>query len=275
MPVIKIEKELNGGYVGMYDADVPYKRFKFPVGEDHIKLEIVEYERVYGADVTWDIESGDVNVMELLLVVDAIRRAGWPLGVLRMPYVPFSRQDRCMVPGEPFSLKVFCDLINGCGFKGVHIVDPHSDVTPALLNNCYVTTQADVFAPVLKDRKGYWLVAPDAGAIKKIYKLAKQVDCYGVIECTKRRDRSAGEIIGVTVHDEEGRIFEHDDVVVVDDICDGGRSFVVLLEAFRKKHGSLTEGSKFSLMVTHGFFTKGLDVLDKYSEILTRKGRVK
>ena len=66
---------------------------------------------------------------------------------LIMPYVPYARQDRAMVKGDAFSLKVFANLLNSLKFDCVEITDPHSDVTPALIDNVNVVEQ----------HKCYWI----------------------------------------------------------------------------------------------------------------------
>ena len=94
----------------------------------------VQDQVAIGVDVTFTFTKNE-DIIELLLFADAAKRQGHRLRTLTMPYVPFSRQDRCNNPGEAFSLKVFCDLINNLNFNSVEIQDPHSDVIPALLNN--------------------------------------------------------------------------------------------------------------------------------------------
>ncbi|WP_369141311.1 hypothetical protein, partial [Modestobacter versicolor] len=63
---------------------------------------------------------------------------------LYMPYIPYARADRHMVDRDSFGLQVYARLLNSYGLDKVAIVDPHSDVAPALIDNCEVITQADV-----------------------------------------------------------------------------------------------------------------------------------
>ena len=244
------------------------EKFNFPCGEMnvHVMLEDREKARDY-ADIKFEF-TGNESIVELLLKCDAIQRMGKYLRVLEMPYVPFSRQDRVMIEGESLSIKVFADLINNLGFETVIITDPHSDVTPALIDNCKVIAQDEVFYPYLYDKKDFILISPDAGALKKINKLAKRTNPLYVIECSKYRDIKTGEITGTKVHAND---LMKKDCYIVDDICDGGRTFIEIAKELK-----LLNCGKIILMVTHGFFTKGLEVFDGIiDEIYTMKGKVK
>ncbi len=259
------------------DLAVDFKRFNFPVGETHVQLQYDPFYDVLGINVEYEYD-GDASIIELLLVADAIRRCGTYISTLTVPYVPFSRQDRVCNTGEPLSLRVFCDLVNTVHAEEVVIMDPHSDVTPALLNNCRVITQADIFTQVILDDypDEVWLAAPDAGASKKIYQLAERVKPLGVLECGKRRQVTDGKITGVTLPGNISLVKETDTIIIVDDLCDGGASFLYLAKELRRS--KLKWSGKIVLMVTHGFFTHadGLDVfLGLIDEIWTRKGRIK
>ena len=157
-----------------------HEKFYFPCGEMHIRI---TDSRISSRVCLHFIFEKNEDLIELLLVCDAIKRIGLILEGIAMPYVPFGRQDRVAIEGEPLSISVLAKIINLCEAKSVTITDPHSDVTTALINNCQVTEQHEVFARYFEGKKDFWLVSPDAGALKKIHKLAKRVDCLGVIEC--------------------------------------------------------------------------------------------
>lgn len=245
--------------------DFTLESFNFPVGEKHVTLSSVFFSK--GVSLEFIFEKNE-DIIELLLVVDAIKRNGGWITRLFIPYVPFSRQDRVNVVGECFSLKVFADLVNGIGAKEVVIEDPHSDVTPALINNVTVRKQWHLLGQYLPETNDYWLVSPDAGALKKTYQMASKVTSLGVVECGKYRDTATGKITGTIVHSED---LQGKDCYIVDDICDGGRTFIEIAKELKKKNAG-----KIVLMVTHGFFTKGLEVFDGLiDEIYTSKGKVK
>lgn len=227
--------------------EITAETFRFPGGESHVKL----LHPVYGykVHVVANIQSGD-DLMLLALTADAIRRGGaTPLASI--PYFPYARQDRCMVEGEPLSVKVAADFVNSMGFESVTIYDPHSDVAPALLNNCRVVSNTNFIRKVLEefDPKHLCLVAPDAGAQKKQHKLCQALGYDGPqVLCSKLRDVSTGKIIRQTFDgDPAGK-----ECLIVDDICDGGRTFIEL-----SKELKAAGASRVFLAVSHGIFSQG------------------
>lgn len=253
---------------------------KFPCGEIHVRT-------ISSLDVLKDstgmlwiekrIQSSD-DIMEILMLADAIRRDY--IGIkntrlaLRIPYVPYSRQDRVMVPGESLSIKVFADLINSVKFDVVEIWDPHSDVTPALLNNCSILPQEDLVGLTLGTGtwEHYTLICPDAGARKKILKCQSTMNAKGIIYADKVRDPATGAITGVSIDISGVAIPYNDDIqdfIVIDDICDGGRTFVEISKALRTYPGLLGIKYNLHLHVTHGFFTQGLEPLLPHFETIS------
>src|SRR6185437_13272266 len=244
---------------------IPYKSFKFSGGEIQVKLAPANME--YSADkpVVFHatITSAD-DLMELALVVDAVKRFfNQPIKTqLYLPYMPYARQDRVCAKGEALSLRVAATFINSLEFDKVTVVDPHSDVTPALLNNCSVTDIVEIFATRMHHFAPIGntvLVSPDAGAIKKVLKLAQFLKLR-MIQAEKIRNPMDGEITGMKVHTDHLGLKP---VLVVDDICDGGRTFTELAKELSHK----TDG-KLNLYVTHGIFSKGLEpLLEWYDKI--------
>lgn len=103
----------------------------------------------------------------------------------------------------------------------------------------------------------FFLISPDAGSNKKIFDLAKSINYTGeIIRCDKLRDISTGKIIETIVYkdDLKGR-----DVIIVDDICDGGNTFIQLAKVLKQKNAG-----KIYLVVTHGIFSAGFDGLGEY-----------
>lgn len=241
-----------------------FKSFKFPCGERHIVIPNIGELPLMNIEMEYE---SNEDIIELLMLSDAIHNAGGKVNELHIPYVPYSRQDRINIFGECFSLKVFCQLINSINANKVIITDPHSDVTTALINNVEVVHQHEVFEQIFKNVGVHCLVSPDGGSLKKIYKLAQLTNPSQVIECSKKRDVSSGDITETIVNGHvSGR-----DCYIVDDICDGGRTFIEIAKVLKNKNAN-----KVVLMVTHGFFTKGIGVfVGLIDEVYTRKGRVK
>lgn len=239
--------------------EIPVKQFLFPGGEVSASFDpsnLIPSGPVR-ASISASLASSD-DVMALLMLTDAVRRQFPSIAKLEayIFYVPYARQDRVMKPGESLSIKVFCDLINSQKYDNVVIWDPHSDVTPALLNNCTAVHQDSLanhtLTHIFVEPDTTVLVAPDAGAIKKISEVAKAMNISEVVRADKVRDPSTGKITGTKVYSEH---IGDKDFLIVDDICDGGYTFLELAKVLRP----LTNG-KIILYVTHGIFSKGLEV---------------
>lgn len=181
---------------------------------------------------------------------------------MELPYIPYARQDRVCAPGDSFSLKLFANLINAQGYDKVYVTDAHSTVATALLENVVERPQSS-FAVGLASRLGIlglanykYIVAPDAGASKKAVDFAKTYNLMthvDVVQALKVRDPATGAITKTTVLKDD---FVEDDVLIVDDICDGGRTFTELARALKDRGAG-----RIGLFVTHGIFSRGLDPL--------------
>lgn len=235
--------------------------FVFPGGEVQVSIDLLA-DGLLRVVIDADLRSSD-DVMSLLMLTDAIRRQvpATPID-LNLPYVPYARQDRVCNPGEALAAKVFCQLINAQGYATVTILDPHSDVVPALLD-CVRVVDASVPLRSVVDRaefaNGITLLAPDAGARKRVLGLAKKLGIESVVFAEKVRCTKTGAITGVSVPDN----LPDQPVLVVDDICDGGRTFLELAAVLRK-----VSAQPLYLYVTHGIFSKGVEALLKDYERL-------
>lgn len=235
--------------------------FRFAGGESQVVLPdafIAEAGSVASVRINAWLRTADA-VMQLLLLTDAVRRVmpNVPLH-LNMPYVPYARQDRVCNPGEALSAKVFCNLINAQAYASVVIADPHSDVVPALLERVSVVDASVMLAEVLRQpafARGVTLLAPDAGARKRVQQLAKKLEVEHVAFADKVRDTKTGRISGTSVSSDLPNL----PILVVDDICDGGRTFVELGKALAE-----VSSQPRYLYVTHGIFSKGFEELNLY-----------
>jgi len=238
--------------------EIESNSFLFSGGEVHIKLQ------GSADDVLISTRLNDSNdIMKLLLSVDALRRSGTKNISVFIPYLPYARQDRVMVAGEPLSIKVMCNLINSCGFEKVYVYDVHSEVSLALLENCELISNYSLVKEVLKDRTDYLLVSPDAGALKKIYKLAEALNYTDdIVLCNKVRDVSNGRIKQITVDQDD---LQGKDCFIIDDICDGGATFVGVAKELKKRNAG-----KVSLIVSHGIMSHGeTELVDWIDHIYT------
>ena len=205
-------------------------------------------------------------VMQIALshTMEALRHQ-WPMAdfMLDLPYVPYARQDRRCNPGEALGIKVFGDYINSLKFDVVMITDPHSAVTEACIERSHVVNQIETFQYEL-DYGKFYIVAPDLGAMKKAEAFAKAVGALGVVTCYKERNLYTGDIVSQGLIGGEN-IPENANFFVLDDICDGGRTFVGVAELLMPM-----SPNKLYLGVTHGIFSYGADVVTQvYDRVYT------
>jgi ribose-phosphate pyrophosphokinase len=217
---------------------VPFESSKFfGAGERCLKLDATW---LYGRPVLITFfYDGDQSIIDLIMVVDILKRQNCILESLYIPYFPGGRQDRVCNTGEAFSLKVYADLINGLGFESVKVFDPHSDVTPALINNCTAIPNYEFVLEcvngghIANNGKPIVLVSPDSGANKKIFGVAKYLGGrYDVVRADKIRDVTDGKIIDTQVFCDslEGKI-----ALIVDDIASYGGTFKALAKKLKEK----------------------------------------
>jgi ribose-phosphate pyrophosphokinase len=105
-------------------------------------------------------------------------------------------------------------------------------------------------------------VSPDAGAYKKIFDVAQEFRIDNIATATKVRDLKTGKILHTEIPNLPVTLAEDFKYVIVDDICDGGRTFVELAKAIREQRPT----AKIYLVVTHGIFSGGFEGLGEYFE---------
>jgi ribose-phosphate pyrophosphokinase len=240
--------------------EIVFQSFTFSGGEPHIKIN-PDFDVNKKVTITHRLNSfNDLGL--LCITVDALRRMEVKNIELFIPYFPAARQDRVMIKGEPLSVKVYADILNAMQLDKVFVFDAHSEVTPALVNNCEVIPNHTFIEAVIKyignDIK---LISPDGGALKKIYKVSEFLGGVEVVECSKSRDVKTGRLSGFKVYNDD---LQGKDCLIVDDICDGGGTFVGLAEELKNKNAG-----KLYLAVSHGIFNKGFEVLNCFEKIFT------
>jgi len=243
-----------------------YRVWTFPSGELGVVITSFQRMQVTPMRIVGSVQSSD-HIMELLLLVNALRvlEGDRPIHLV-MPYCAYSRQDRVCNHGESLSVKVFAQLINSCNFASVACYDNHSDVSTALINNCISIDLSMIFEKWGGDNLLYdYLLSPDAGANKKVFRLAKELQ-VPTIRADKVRDTITGEITGTTILADK-QIKLHSDILVIDDIAANGGTFIPIV----KKLHDIDPTFNVDLYVTHGFFHSGVDKLLEagYRRIIT------
>lgn len=170
---------------------------------------------------------GDKDLIHLMMVKRHLDERGVGDFVhLYLPYVPYSRMDRSK-NGSIFTLKYIAEFINSLNFRSVTVFEAHSDVTPALINKCkHVLVNYDLLKTVEDqigfDKENDYLFFPDAGAQKRYSDLVG----YKTLVGAKKRDWETGEIKGLEIVGEIPEYKKGRKVIVVDDLCSYGGTFV-------------------------------------------------
>lgn len=259
------------------NSEIKFEPYKFPDGQQQIKI-VSDVSQYGNVDIT--IKSRLNNFLDLELIVCAVKSIrGLFFGTkgirLEVPYFLGSRSDRKFEDGSNNYLKdVICPIINSLNLEAVEVLDAHSDVLEACLNNYNGLNNHSLIEFALNDIKstGFVLMSPDAGALKKIYKVAEHIKYEGeVITCAKSRG-----IDGKITKTEVPHFDITKDVVLIDDICDGGRTFIEIAKIIKLRHEQYererdekqNERGKLYLVVTHGIFSKGFDELHNYFDCI-------
>lgn len=238
--------------------------FKFPGGEIQVRIpQLIEEERVI---LTWKPTNSN-DLMMLLLTCNALKNAGIYDVYLDCLYLPYARQDRVCSPGEALSLEVICKILDSLELTGINLWDVHNEATTFqyFLNSFVMNIEiVDIFKrfKIIEDfdTDNLLVCAPDGGAMSKAQDLCNQLQLSSPVYFEKTRDQKTGEILTYDFRSFEWCIDDRD-ILVVDDICDGGRTFIEAAKYLKEK----TEGKLF-LYVTHGIFSKGTDELLEWYE---------
>ena len=239
----------------------PIDHFLFSGGEFQLKLPgKIDQER---AILTWKpIDASEITF--LALAVSALKNMGiWDID-LDILYLPYARQDRVCSPGEAHSLEVICSFLDKLGLTTIRIWDVHNEKKTAEL--FHETHVCFVSATNLFDRykilddfdlSNLIICAPDDGAYPRVADLCNYFDMTQPIVLHKERCPDTGRIAGMKSN-KHNRCVDSWNILIVDDICDGGATFNQAAQIL-KEQGAVN----LYLYVTHGIFSKGLDLLQE------------
>lgn len=188
---------------------------QFPDGTLLLKTEDVDFEHS-PIDIKWFYE----NDAELFTIICLAKKARWKS--LDMPYIPHARMDRVKNDSDTFTLKYFAETINSLGFDHVFVLDPHSNVSTALINNVIVESPQSYIEKAIDNINADNLVLffPDEGSMKRYSDMFELPYAFGV----KKRDWKSGQILGLDVVD-NGINLKNKTVLIVDDISSRGGTF--------------------------------------------------
>lgn len=200
---------------------------KFPDGTPLLKpdIDFSKYEDCKRATLTWHFESNE-EMVAVMFLTRHLQRNGILFVDLVMPYIPNARQDRVKSSNDVFTLKYFAEFINELAFDTVTVLDPHSSVSEALINNIVVCNPKNYIEKTLgriESQYHYEQVFtfyPDEGAMKRYSGLLDRPYAFGI----KKRDWATGKIEGLDVAGSIDKI-KDSRILIVDDICSRGGTF--------------------------------------------------
>ncbi len=206
------------GYLELPLTDASIRRF----ADEEVFVEI--HENVRGEDVFVVQSTGypsNDNLMELLICIDALRRASAKRITAVMPYFGYARQDRKPGPRTPISAKLVANLITTAGADRVLAVDLHAGQIQGFFD---IPTDNLYGAPVMAadilsqgDSSNVMVVSPDVGGVVRARALAKRLSNAPLAIVDKRRDKPGVSEVMNIIGDVRGK-----DCILIDDIIDSG-----------------------------------------------------
>ena len=196
----------------------------FPDGSILIKYYPTRSQQIDGVNINWKYEN-DREFLTLIYLVKHLCAHGVNNVYLYMPYIPNARMDRVKNPEDVFTLKYFAELLNSLELTEVTVLDPHSSVSEALINNLDIVTPEQYLLKVLVKLsscgiKDVVVFYPDEGAMKRYSGLIKLPYAFGI----KKRNWETGVIEGLDVAGAVDQIVGRD-ILIIDDICSRGGTF--------------------------------------------------
>jgi len=237
------------GYLEIPLTDASVRRF----ADEEVFVEI--HENVRGEDV-FVVQSTSYpcndNLMELLICIDALRRASAKRITAVVPYFGYARQDRKPGPRTPISAKLVANLITVAGANRVLSIDLHAGQIQGFFD---IPTDNLFAAPVIAadiqarlSNRNLMIVSPDVGGVVRARGLAKRLDNAPLAIVDKRRERAGESEVMNIIGDVEGRT-----CVLVDDIVDSAGTLCNAAAALKQQgaeevfayctHGVLSGGA--------------------------------
>lgn len=188
------------------------------------------------------------NIIELLLIADAVRRSGAHKITAVIPYFGYSRKEKQSRRGEPISAKVIADLIITSGINKVICLDLHADAIVGFFDVPVIYLSAlEILAAKLKEEKftDPVVVAPDVGGVKRARNFASLLNApLAVIEKHRQTDkRDQMEVLSMS-----GEV-SGDTAIIIDDVISTGGTIIESASALKKKGVK-----KIIVCATHGVF---------------------
>lgn len=231
----------------------------FSGGERHVQLSNLPIDMPMFVSIKAALNSTD-DLLDLLLIDNALENHYGQQVKLRLeiPYLPYARQDRVCADGQAFSLQLMAKLMKNLNTEELVVWDCHSKVGLELTGAKNVSStdiiKSDVQLSQLLRSSQTVLICPDKGALQRCTELKEELNIPNMVICEKQRNPTTGKITHTEVltDDLTGKT-----AIITDDICDGGFTFIKIAEQLKAKNAE-----KVILYVTHGIFSKGLNVFE-------------
>jgi ribose-phosphate pyrophosphokinase len=223
---------------------IPFTK-RFPDGELYVRVG----GRFEGEDVVVvQSNRGDQDMIELLLLEDAVREAGARRLFVVVPYFGYARQDRRFFPGEPISARTFSRHIE-LDADVVVTVDLHSPQTLSHFSKpAFEASGIPAIARLLRERPVDVLVSPDQGGIDRARRMAQILDKPWFALLKKRID---SEHVELSLPTTLPVAIEGKQVVIVDDVISTGGTIVEAARLLKKRNVA-----GISAACTHGLFLR-------------------
>jgi len=204
---------------------------RFKDGECSVQIE----ENVRGADVFLmqsTCRPVNENLVELLVMIDAFKRASAGRITAVIPYFGYARQDRKERPRVPISAKLVADIIDAAGADRVLTVDLHANQLQGFFNMPvdHLFASAVLLEPLRKMDRDFVVVSPDAGGVERARALAKRLNNVSLAIVDKRRERANVSQVMHIIGEVKGR-----DCLIFDDIIDTAGTLTQTAAALKEK----------------------------------------
>jgi ribose-phosphate pyrophosphokinase len=232
-------------YLGLPLGRARVERFS----DGEIQVEIQENVRGLDCFVLQSTSApANRHLMELLIMIDALRRSSAKRVTAVIPYYGYARQDRKVAPRVPITAKLVADLIAVAGTDRVLCIDLHAGQIQGFFNipvdNLYATP---VLLPAIRDAFGpkVTIISPDAGGVERARAYAKRLDAPLAIIDKRREQANVAQIMHI-IGDVDGQ-----SCLIVDDMVDTAGTLTEAARALRE-HGALAVGAAITHPVLSG-----------------------
>lgn len=235
----RVSRELGNAPFG-----IPFRK-RFPDGEMYLRIG----GRLEGEDVVV-VQStrSDEDLLELILLEDAVRQAGARRLFVVVPYFGYARQDRSFFPGEPVSARAMCRHVE-LDADAVVTVDLHSPETlKAFTKPAFEVNGTTAMARLLQERPVDVLISPDKGGVDRVRRMAEKLDKPWMALEKRRLD---SEHVELTLPENRTVRLEGKHVVILDDVITTGVTIVEAARLLRRERvGAIIAAC------THGLFLR-------------------